>query len=56
MLLPLFPVVHDVNTSSNNSTKDLSKMNDWAIQWRIKFNPDPSKQYIQYDSNMIQYI
>ena len=39
-----FSVVHDVNTSANNLSKDLSKISDWAIQWKMSFNPDPSKQ------------
>ena len=40
----LFSVVHDVNTSSANSNNDLRKISDWAIQWKMSFNPDPSKQ------------
>ena len=38
----LFSVVHDVNTSSTNL--NLRKVSDWAIQWKMSFNPDPSKQ------------
>ena len=40
----LFSVVHDVNTSASNLKNDLSKINDWATQWKISFNPNPSKQ------------
>ena len=40
----LFSVVHDVNTSSTNLNNDLRKIRDWAIQWKMSFNPDPSKQ------------
>ena len=40
----LFSVVHDVNTSSTNLNNDLRKISDWAIQWKMSFNPDPSKQ------------
>ena len=40
----LFSAVYDVNTSANNLNKDLSKINDWAIQWKMSFNSDPSKQ------------
>ena len=39
----LFSMVHDVNTTVNLNN-DLSKINDWAIQWKVSFNPDPSKQ------------
>ena len=40
----LFSVVHDVNTSSTNLNNDLRKISDWTIQWKMSFNPDPSKQ------------
>ena len=40
----LFSVVYDVNTSANNLNNNLSKINDWEIQWKMSFNPNPSKQ------------
>ena len=40
----LFSAVYDVNTSAINLNKDISKINDWAIQWKMSFNSDPSKQ------------
>ena len=40
----LFSVVHDVNTSSTNLSNDFRKISDWAIQWKMSFNPDLSKQ------------
>ena len=40
----LFSVVHDVNTSTKELTDDLKKINNWAFQWKMSFNPDPSKQ------------
>ena len=40
----LFSAVYDVNTSAINLNKDLSKINDWAIPWKMSFNSDPSKQ------------
>ena len=33
-----------MNTSKTNLSKDLSKINDWAIQWKMSFNPYPTKQ------------
>ena len=33
-----------MNTSANNLNNDLSKTNDWATQWKMSFNPNPSKQ------------
>ena len=40
----LFSVVHDVNTSAKELNDDLKKVNDWAFQWKMSFNPDSSKQ------------
>ena len=40
----LFSVIHNLNTSTNNLNEDLKKINDWAIQWKMSFNPDPTKQ------------
>ena len=34
----LFSIYHDLNVSAN----DLN--HDWAYQWKMNFNPDPSKQ------------
>ena len=40
----LFSLVHDVNTSAKEFNDDLKKVNDWAFQWKMSFNPDSSKQ------------
>ena len=40
----LFNVVYDINTSSNKLKNDLKKVTNWAFQWKMSFNPDPSKQ------------
>ena len=40
----LFSVTHDKNVSANGLNSDLKKVNKWAYQWKISFNPDPSKQ------------
>ena len=39
-----FPIVHNTNTSTINLNKDLNKIKNWAIQWEMSFNADPSKQ------------
>ena len=39
----LFSVVHDVNTSAKELNDELKKVNDWVFQWKMSFNPDPSK-------------
>ena len=33
----LFSVLHDIQTSANS-------LNAWAFQWKMNFNPDPTKQ------------
>ena len=40
----LFSVIHDAATSANELNNDLKKISDWAFQWKMSFNPDPSKQ------------
>ena len=40
----LFSVFHDITDSVNLLNSDLSKINEWALQWKMSFNPDPTKQ------------
>ena len=40
----LFSVVHNITDSANLLNSDLSKINEWALQQKISFNPDPTKQ------------
>ena len=40
----LFSVIHDNQTSANILNKDLEMVHNWAFQWKIDFNPDPTKQ------------
>ena len=40
----LFSIVQNVNTSVSHLNSDLSKISKWAFQWKMSFNPDPSKQ------------
>ena len=30
--------------SANDLNKDLKIINDWVFQWKMNFNPDPTKQ------------
>ena len=39
-----FSIEQNVNTSANHLNNDLSKISNWAFQWKMSFNPDPSKQ------------
>ena len=40
----LFFVVHNINDSANLLNRDLSKIDEWAVQWKMSYNPDPTKQ------------
>ena len=40
----MFSVGHDIDTSANDLNHDLEKISEWAFQWKMKFNPDRTKQ------------
>ena len=40
----LYSVVHDSNTSASDLNHDLELIQQWAFQWKMEFNPDPTKQ------------
>ena len=40
----LFSVVHNDNTIAKELNNDLVKISRWVYQWKMSFNPDPSKQ------------
>ena len=40
----LFSVLHDSQNSANVLNKDLEMIHNWAFQWKLNFNPDPTKQ------------
>ena len=44
----LFSFVHDTQTSANDLNKDLKLINNWAFQWKMNFNPDPTKQVREF--------
>ena len=44
MTLPYFTVAHDINISVSDINEDLKLIRDRVFQWKISFNPDPSKQ------------
>ena len=37
----LFSVIDDKHSSANKLNQDLNRLNDWAFQWKMIFNPDP---------------
>ena len=40
----IFSVINDPTVSCHNLNSDLLKINNWAYQWKMSFNPDPNKQ------------
>ena len=40
----VFNVVFDTDISAEVLNQDLRAMQDWAYQWKMSFNPDPTKQ------------
>ena len=40
----LFSTVQDITTSTVSLNNDLTKISEWVVQWKMNFNPDPSKQ------------
>ena len=42
--MSLFFVVHNITDSVNLLNSNLSKINKWALKWKMSFNPDPTKQ------------
>ena len=39
----LFSFVHDMYVSGDVLHSDLKKISDWALQWKMKSNPDPNR-------------
>ena len=39
----LLSVVHSINDSVNLLNSDFSKIDEWAVQWKMSFNPDSTK-------------
>ena len=40
----LYSIVKDPLLSAADLNHDLEKINQWAKQWKMAFNPDPNKQ------------
>ena len=39
----IYSIVYNPDTSASELNSDLKKINDWAFQWKMSFNPDPTK-------------
>ena len=42
--ISLFTIIKDENESANVLYNDLSLISEWAFNWKMLFNPDPTKQ------------
>ena len=40
----LISIIFDKDLSAKNLNDDLNRINNWAFQWKMSFNPDPNKQ------------
>ena len=40
----LFSVIHDVKLSQIDLNGNLDQNNNWAYQWKMSFNADPTKE------------
>ena len=43
----LFTIVKDPDISALELNQDLHLISQWAYQWKMSFNPDPTKQAVQ---------
>ena len=43
----IFSAVHDPAISAFELKHDLEKINNWAYQWKMAFNPEPNKQAVE---------
>ena len=43
----LFSIVQNPVTSASDLNNDLNLINKWAYQWKMAFNPDPTKQAVE---------
>ena len=41
---PLFSTVRKSETTTDNLNSDLKEISEWVFQWKMNFNPDPSRQ------------
>ena len=45
--IPLYTVVHNSTKAAADMNHDLNIIKRWAHNWRMFFNPDPSKQAVE---------
>ena len=52
----LFSLVRDPNESLAKLDRDLGRVVRWAHQWKISFNPDPSKEAVRFIFRTINLV
>ena len=45
--ISLYTVVHNPNKAALDMNHDIYIIKRWAPEWRMSFNPDPSKQAVE---------
>ena len=40
----IFSTIHGINYSASTLSSNLLKISEWAFEWKMSFNPDPTKQ------------
>ena len=52
----LFSFAHDKYVARDELNSDFKKISGLALQWKMKFNPDPNKQAQElYFSNLLHF-
>ena len=55
-----FSVSKNVDASNSDLNNNLKKIGEWAFQWKMNFNPDPTKQaqelIFSHKVQMINYL
>ena len=52
----LFSVIHDVVTSSATLNNDLVKIQEWAYNWKMYFNPDKNKLKSYFQGSLEKFF
>ena len=43
----LYSIVNDPSNTAEELNHDLNVIKNWAYQWKMSFNPDPTKQAVE---------
>ena len=48
LMIPMilfFPFIHESVITNSELNSDLARIKQWALQWKMSFNPDLNKKY-----------